>query len=65
MYLDNEKVYDRKEAGEGDFYPSLRALRAIKPKLEDKLKDLDELEKNYKGNTQKRQQGVEAERMKK
>ncbi|MBI4329612.1 MAG: hypothetical protein HY685_07090 [Chloroflexi bacterium] len=38
VYLDNEKVYDRKEAGEGDFYPSLRALRAIKPKLEDKLK---------------------------
>jgi len=37
VYLDGEKIYDRKEAGEGDFYPSLRALRKIRPQLEARL----------------------------
>lgn len=37
VYLDGEKVYDRKEAAEGDFYPSLAVLRGIKPKLRARL----------------------------
>ncbi|MBI4312122.1 MAG: hypothetical protein HY681_10120 [Chloroflexi bacterium] len=37
VYLDGEKVYDRKEAGEGDFYPGLRALRKVRPLLEERL----------------------------
>jgi len=37
VYLDGVKVYDRKEAGEGDFYPGLRALRKIRPLLEERL----------------------------
>ena len=37
VYLDGEKVYDRKEAGEGDFYPSIRVLRKIRPLLKERL----------------------------
>ena len=38
VYLDGVKVYDRKEAGDGDFYPSLRALRGVRTQL---LKELE------------------------
>ena len=38
IYLDGDKVYDRSEAGDGDFYPSLRSLRKVKPMLEERLK---------------------------
>ena len=38
VYIDGEKVYDRHEAGDADFYPSLRELRKIAPKLEERLK---------------------------
>lgn len=37
VYLDGEKIYDRKDAGDGDFYPSLRALRKIRPQLIERL----------------------------
>ncbi len=38
IYLEGEKVYDRQEGGESDFYPSLRTIRKIKPQLEERLK---------------------------
>lgn len=37
VYLDGKKIYDRKEAGEGDFYPSLREIRKIRGVLVDAL----------------------------
>lgn len=40
VYLDGEKVFDRKEAGAGDFYPSLREMRKIKPKLIERLEQV-------------------------
>ena len=33
IYLNGEKVYDRKEAGPADFYPSLKEMRKVKDKL--------------------------------
>jgi predicted Rdx family selenoprotein len=39
VYLDDVKVYDRSEAGSGDFYPSLRELRKIRPKLLERLEN--------------------------
>ena len=30
VYIDGEKVYDRKTAGDKDFYPSLAALRELR-----------------------------------
>ena len=33
VYLDGDKVYDRKEAGANDFFPSLNALRKVRPQL--------------------------------
>ena len=33
IYLNGEKVYDRLEPGEKDFYPSLRAQREVGKKL--------------------------------
>ena len=35
IYLNGEKVYDRKEAGAGDFYPSLREIRKVKATIGD------------------------------
>lgn len=43
VYLDGQKVYDRKEAGEGDFYPGLRALRKITPLLKERLEKVPAL----------------------
>ena len=37
VYLDGEKVYDRKEPTEGDFVPTLRVLRKIGLQLKDRL----------------------------
>ena len=37
VYINDRKVYDRSEAGEGDFYPSLRVLRGVKTQLVDEL----------------------------
>ena len=37
VYLDGEKVYDRKEPKEDDFVPSLRVLRKIGLQLKDRL----------------------------
>lgn len=34
IYINDRKVYDRKEAGEGDLYRSLRAIRKVKAELE-------------------------------
>ena len=34
---DDKKVYDRSEAGEGDFYPSLRHIRGVKQTLTKEL----------------------------
>jgi len=33
IYVNGTKVYDRKEAGAADFYPSLREIRKAKEKL--------------------------------
>ncbi len=33
IYVNGTKVYDRKEAGPADFYPSLREIRKAKEKL--------------------------------
>lgn len=33
IFLNGEKVYDRKEPGTEDFYPSLKAMRVVKDKL--------------------------------
>ena len=37
IYLDGRKIYDRKEAGDGDFYPSLREIRKLREVLVDSL----------------------------
>ncbi|MBI4498942.1 MAG: hypothetical protein HY689_13705 [Chloroflexi bacterium] len=37
IYLDGQKLYDRKEAGDADFYPSLREIRKVKRALEEAL----------------------------
>lgn len=37
VYLDGEKLYDRKEAGDGDFLPSLRIIRKVKTALAEAL----------------------------
>ena len=37
VYLDSEKVYDRKEAGEGDLYNGRRVLRQVRTKLTERL----------------------------
>ena len=37
VYLDGDKVYDRKEPKEGDFVPTLRVLRKIGLDLKDRL----------------------------
>ena len=37
VYLDGEKLYDRKEPKEGDFVPTLRELRKIGLQLKDRL----------------------------
>ena len=39
VYLDGEKVYDRKEPKEDDFVPSLRVLRKIGLQLKDRLQE--------------------------
>ena len=33
VYLDGKKLYDRKEAGDKDFLPSLRELRKIQDEI--------------------------------
>lgn len=33
VYLDGKKLYDRKEAGDKDFLPSLRELRKIQSEI--------------------------------
>lgn len=33
IYLNGEKLYDRTEPGAADFYPSLKAMRAVKDRL--------------------------------
>ena len=33
IYLNGEKLYDRQEPGAPDFYPSLKAMRAVKDRL--------------------------------
>ena len=38
IYLNGRKVYDRKEAGAGDFYPALSKIRAVRQEL---LKELE------------------------
>lgn len=37
IYLNGRKVYDRKEAGDGDFYPALRTIRAVRQELTKEL----------------------------
>lgn len=37
IYLDGKKLYDRKEAGDADFYPSLREIRKVKKTLVEAL----------------------------
>ena len=37
IYLDGKKLYDRKEAGDADFYPSLREIRKLRQVLVDTL----------------------------
>ena len=37
IYLDGKKLYDRKEAGDADFYPSLREIRKVKSALVEAL----------------------------
>ncbi len=37
IYVNDKKVYDRSEAGEGDFYPSLRHIRGVKQTLTKEL----------------------------
>ncbi|MBI2171361.1 MAG: hypothetical protein HYU30_05005 [Chloroflexi bacterium] len=37
VYLDGTLVYSRKEAGDGDFLTSLRALRKVRPLLIERL----------------------------
>ena len=37
VYVNDEKIYDRKEAGDGDFLTSLKALRVVKTKLIEEL----------------------------
>ena len=37
IYLDGEKVYDRQEAGDADFYGPLREIRRVRTMLGDRL----------------------------
>ena len=37
IYIDGQKVYDRKEAGAADFLPSLREMRKAKTALQEAL----------------------------
>lgn len=37
VYLDGQKLYDRKEAGGDDFLPSLRVIRKVKTALTEAL----------------------------
>ena len=37
VYIDDEKMYDRLEAGAKDFYPSLAGLRELRSDLHRKL----------------------------
>ena len=37
VYLDGEKVYDRKDSKEEDFVPTLRILRKVGLQLKDRL----------------------------
>ena len=37
VYLDGEKVYDRKEPKEDDFVPTLKILRKVGLQLKDRL----------------------------
>ena len=37
IYLNGQKLYDRGEPGTADFYPSLKAMRAVKERLADAI----------------------------
>ncbi|MBM2826080.1 MAG: hypothetical protein HW403_144 [Dehalococcoidia bacterium] len=37
IYVNGKKIYDRKEAGAGDFYPSLGEIRKVKQVLVNEL----------------------------
>ena len=37
VYLNGEKLYDRKEAGDKDFLPSLREIGKVKQRLRDAI----------------------------
>ena len=37
IYINGRKVYDRKEAGDGDFLPSLRAIRKAQTALSEAI----------------------------
>ncbi len=37
IYVNGKKIYDRKEAGDADFYPSLREIRKVRNALVDAL----------------------------
>ena len=43
IYLDGDKVYDRQEAGDADFYKALRGIRPIKTKLAERLQGVTAL----------------------
>ena len=39
VYLNGEKLYDRKEAGDKDFYPSLAGLRDLRGDILRKIEE--------------------------